>query len=224
MPTRVYKAKGLRYTLPARAVADAARDMARLSDVRALVAAAVQQGKCSLEELLTEFKDGPSRGSRLLRVVLREIGDGIRSVAEGDLKQLIDASDLDPPEYNVALYAEDGTFLGIADTWWKRAAVAGKLDSVQYHMSPEDYKRTTMRHNRLTAHGITVLHFLPASIKRDGGTIIADLEKAIEAGKRNPPLPIIAVADGERIPGGMPLSRFRQPPASMSGATPKPRA
>ncbi len=200
MPERIYKTKGLRYALPARSVADATRDMTRLSDVRAVVAAAMQKDRCELADLILELREGPSRGSRLLRVALREIGDGIRSVAEGDLKHLIDGSDLEQPEYNVALYAEDGTFLGIADTWWKRAGIVGEVDSVQYHMSPQDYERTTMRHNGMTAHGIIVLHFLPASIKSNGDTILKDLRNAIDSGKRNPPLRIIAIPAGERLP------------------------
>jgi hypothetical protein len=203
MPARIYTIKGLRYALPARAVADSARAMTRLSDVRAVVATAVQRDRCSLEELVAELKDGPSRGSRLLRIALYEVGDGIRSAAEGDLRDLIGKSDLEQPEYNVALYAPDGTFLGIADVWWRRAGVVGEVDSVQYHLSPDDYRRTTMRHNRMAAHSINVLHFLPASIKSDGDTILKNLADAIAAGKRNPPLPIIAIPAGERLAEGL---------------------
>ena len=199
MPARIYKIKGLRYALPARAVADAARAMTRLSDVRAVVATAVQRDRCSLGELVAELGDGPSRGSRLLRIALHEVGNGIWSVAEGDLKDLIDRSDLERPEYNVALYAQDGTFLGIADVWWRRAGVVAEVDSVQYHLSPDDYRRTTTRHNRMAAHGINVLHFLPASIKSDGETIVKNLADAIEAGMRNPPLPVIAIPAGQRL-------------------------
>jgi hypothetical protein len=210
MPARIYKLKGLRYALPARAVADAARAMTSLSDVRAVVATAVQRNHCSLEGLVAELNDGPSRGSRLLRIALYEVGDGIRSAAEGDLKDLIEKSDLDKPEYNVALYTQDGMFLGIADVWWRRAGVAGEVDSVQYHLSPDDYRRTTMRHNRMAAHGINVLHFLPASIKSDGDTILKNLADAIEAGKRNPPPPIIAIPAGERLADGTFLGHPRK--------------
>lgn len=210
MPVRVYKLKCLRYALPARAVADAARTMTRLSDVRAVVATALQRDRCSLEELVAELNDGPSRGSRLLRIALYEVGDGIRSAAEGDLKDLIEHSDLDKPEYNVALYTQDGTFLGIADVWWRRAGVVGEVDSVQYHLSPDDYRRTTMRHNRMAAHGINVLHFLPASIKSDGDTILKNLADAIEAGRRNQALPIIAIPAGERLTDGTFLGRPRK--------------
>jgi hypothetical protein len=207
MPPQIYKLRGLRYTMPARAVADAARGMTRLSDVRAVVATAVQKRGCTLEELVLELRDGPSTGSRWLRIALREIGDGIRSAAEADLKLLIDRSELEKPQYNVALYAADGTFLGVADAWWQRAGVAGEVDSIQYHMSPEDYKRTTMRRNRMQAYGINVQSFLPASIKSDGDTIIKNLRDAIKMGSSKPPLAIRAVPRGERLSDDMRLDR-----------------
>jgi hypothetical protein len=211
MPARAYRQRSLCYTMPARAVADAARGMRRLSDVRAVVATAVQNGKCTLEELVQELGDGPSAGSRWLRIALREIGDGIRSAAEADLKHLIDRSDLEKPQYNVALYAEDGTFLGIADSWWQRAGVAGEVDSIQYHMGPEEYKRTTLRRNRMQAYGINVQSFLPASIKSDKNIIIRDLRGAISVGNSKPPLKIRAVPQGERLGNGTPLGTTAPP-------------
>ena len=95
--------------------------MARLSDVRAVVGEAVQTGRCDLASLISELNKGPSTGSRALRMALGEVGDGIRSAAEADLRTLINGSDLERPMYNATLYAADGTFLGIADGWWARA-------------------------------------------------------------------------------------------------------
>jgi hypothetical protein len=181
--------------------------MSRLSDVRAVVATAVQKGKCELGDLITELREGPSAGSHWLRMALREIGDGIRSAAEADLKVLIDGSDLEKPQYNMELYAEDGTFLGVADAWWQRAAVAGEVDSLQYHVEPEDYKRTTMRRNHMQAHGINVQTFLPASIKSDRDAILKDLRDAIRDGSSKPPVKIRAVPRGERLSRDVPLAR-----------------
>ena len=206
MPKVACKRGNLRYVLPARAVADAARGMSRLSDVRALVATAVQKGRCQLGELITELREGPSAGSHWFRMALREIGVGIRSAAEADLKVLIDGSDLEKPEYNMELYTEEGTFLGVADAWWQRAGVAGEVDSLQYHIEPEDHKRTTMRRNHMQARGINVQTFLPASIKSDGDTILKDLGDAIRDGNSKPPVKIRAVPRGERLSGDAPLA------------------
>lgn len=194
MPETFYTTRQIRYVLPPRAVADAARGMGRLSDVRAVVAEAVQTGRCDLASLISELNKGPSTGSRALRMALGEVGDGIRSAAEADLRTLILRSDLEQPMYNATLHAADGTFLGIADAWWARAGVVAEVDSRQYHLSPEDYERTTARHNHMTAYGINLLHFVPRMLKGSPSTVIAELRGAITSGTNRPPLPIVTTA------------------------------
>jgi len=193
MPGEIYATGQIRFAPPDRAVADAARGMSRLSDVRAVVAEAIQRGRCDVASLVRELREGPSAGSRLYRKALAEISAGIRSAAEGDLKDLIERSSLDQPIYNASLYAADGTFLGVADAWWQRAAVAAEVDSREYHLSPEDYERTTTRHNRLAEHGINVLHFLPSTLKRDPSDVLANLRGAIRRGNARPAIPITAI-------------------------------
>ena len=193
MPENFHSTGQIRFALVPRAVADAARGMTRLSDVRAVVADAVQQRRCSLEVLISELNEGPMAGSRFCRIALGEIGDGIRSAAEADLRELIDRSDLETPMYNPELYAADGTFIGIPDAWWQRAGVAAEVDSRQYHLSPEDHERTTMRHNRMEAHGISMLHFLPSTLRSKSPAVIRDLRSAIKAGNSKPPMPVVAI-------------------------------
>lgn len=193
MPGETFATGQIRFAPLERAIADAARGMTRLSDVRAVVAEAVQRGRCDVPSLVRELREGPSTGSRFFRVALSETRKGIRSAAEADLKTLIDRSDIEEPMYNARLYAPDGTFLGIADAWWQRAGVAAEVDSREYHLSPEDYERTTARHNRMARHGINMLHFLPSSLKRDPATILANLRGAIAGGNAQPPPRISAI-------------------------------
>jgi hypothetical protein len=183
----------LRFAAPARAVADAARGMTRFSDVQAVVCEAIQRGRCTLEELAQELEQGPSKGGRWYRMALAEVSEGIRSAAEAQLKRLIDRSDLDRPMYNADLYTLDGTFLGRPDAWFARAGVAGQVDSREYHLAAKDYEATTLRHNRMEAAGIHVLHWLPSTIKADPRRVIADLRSAIAAGNKCPPLLIKAI-------------------------------
>jgi len=201
MPEEWYSTDQIRFASLQRAVADAARGMTRLSDVRAVVAEAIQRGRCDLASLITELNEGPAAGSRFYRSALAEIGEGIRSAAEADMKALIDKSDLEGPMYNAELYAADGTFLGIADAWWQRAGVVAEVDSRQYHLSPDDYERTVMRHNRLEAHGVNLLHFLPSTLKRKPHTVVANLRGAIASGNRAPQLPIVATPPRTDGPG-----------------------
>lgn len=193
MPSNVFRTGRIRFAPVERAVADAARGMARLSDVRALVAEAVQHGHCHLVTLAHELAEGPTAGSRHLRQALAEIGTGVRSAAEADFKELIDGSGLEPPIYNARLYAANGTFLCVADAWWQRAGVAAEVDSREYHLSPQDYERTTSRHNALAAHGVNMLHFVPSALKREPAAILSNLRGAIERGNARPPLPIHAL-------------------------------
>ena len=194
MPANLYTTGPIRFTSLARAVADAARGMTRFSDVQALVCEAVQRGRCALEELVTELNEGPTPGRRWYRMALAEVSDGIRSAAEAQLKRVIDRSDLEKPVYNADLYTLDGIFLGRPDAWFGRAGVAGEVDSREYHIRARDYAETTMRHNRMEAAGIHMLHWLPSTIRTEPGRVIADLRDAIAAGHNCPPLPIKAIA------------------------------
>jgi len=68
------------------------------------------------------------------------------------------------------------------------------VDSREYHLGAKDYEQTTMRHNRMEAAGIHVLHWLPSTIKAEPRQVIADLRSAIAAGNKRPPLPITAIS------------------------------
>jgi hypothetical protein len=193
MPKRYYRTGAVRFTELSRAVADAARGMSRLSDVRAVVAESIQSGGCELSALIGELRAGPSAGSRHLATAIAEVGEGIRSAAEADLRLLVNKSDLEKPMYNPKLYAADGTFLGKPDAWWRRAGVAAEVDSRQYHLSADDHERTTLRHNRIAAHGINLLHFLPSTLRSKSPVVVEDLRAAIDSGNRRSPLPITTV-------------------------------
>ncbi|MGH3187460.1 MAG: hypothetical protein ACRDPY_47890 [Streptosporangiaceae bacterium] len=193
IPERLFVSSSIRFARPARAVADAARLMTRFDDVRAVVCEAVQRRACTVSELTGELRAGPMPGSALLREALAEVGDGVRSVAEGDCRILILRSGLPTPVFNARLFDADGVFIAMVDAWWAAAGVAAEVDSRAYHLSAEDQDRTAERHDRLTAHGILPLHFSPKRIKTDPGGVIADLRDAIEQGLRRPPLPITAL-------------------------------
>ena len=193
IPERGYVTGRIRFTAPPRAVADAARTLTRFDDVRHVVCAVVQQRACTVAELTEELQAGPPAGATLFRAALAEVGDGVRSVAEGDLRVLILGSDLPKPMFNARLFDADGVFIATVDDWWQDAGVAGEVDSRAYHLSADDQDRTTERHDRLIAHGIFPLHFSPRRINTDPAAIIRELRSAIDAGRRRPPLPITAL-------------------------------
>jgi hypothetical protein len=164
-----------------RAVADAARGLSELSDVRAVVAGAVQQRKCTIGKLVAEVAEGPTRGSAQLRKVLAEVIAGIRSPAEGDFRDLIRRFGLPVPLFNADLYI-GGQFLARPDAWWPSAGVAAEVDSREWHLSPADWQQTMLRHDRMAATGIKALHFSPNQIRDQPREVARLIAAALQAG------------------------------------------
>lgn len=188
-PERTAAAGPVRFAPVPRAVADTARLLTDLADVRAVVADAVQRGRCRVAELATELSHGPIRGSAMFRSVLAEVADGISSSVEGDLRDLIRAARLPMPLFNASLYDGD-TFIARPDAWWPHAGVAAEADSRQWHLSPEDWDRTRRRHDAMAAAGIISLHFSPNQIRREPAEVARLIKGALDRGHQRPPLPI----------------------------------
>jgi hypothetical protein len=197
MPEFVMADGAVRFTLAGRAVADASRELGSFREVRAVTAAAVQQGRCRLDQLTEELAHGPMRQSAWLRRALAEVADGVRSVAEGDLRDLIIHGQLPHPMFNPWLYL-GGTFLAKPDAWWPAAGVAAEVNSREWHLSPEDWARTQARQTRMSACGIIVLPFTPGQIRTEPDRVTAEIRSALQVGQRRPALAIRAVpaADG----------------------------
>jgi hypothetical protein len=194
IPQYCYRTGVVRFTKPARAVADAARFLTRFNDVRSVVSEALLHNKCTVQELSRELAIGGAPHSALLRKALEEVDDGVRSMAEAEFRLLITRSGLPEPVFNAQLYDARGRFIAMVDAWWARAGVAAEVDSREYHTKADDQDKTSERHNRLTArHGIHVLHYAPKRIRTKGQLVIAELTEAIKEGLARPPLPITVV-------------------------------
>jgi hypothetical protein len=189
MPIRAASSGPVRLALVPRAVADTVRQLTDLRDVRAVVADAVQLGRCTTGQLAEELRVGPIKGSAMFRSALAEVAEGIRSTAEADLRDLIITARLPMPLFNPSLYAGD-VFLGKADAWWPDAGVAGEVDSRQWHLSPADWDRTRRRHQLMGAAGIIPLHFSPREIRREPAMVVQRIQDALTSGLARPPLPI----------------------------------
>jgi hypothetical protein len=189
LPARSSSIGQVRLVLAPRAVADTVRQLTELRDVRAVVADAVQLGRCTVGQLAEELRIGPVKGSAMFRSVLAEVADGIRSTAEGDLRDVVRTARLPTPLFNPSLYDGD-VFLGKPDAWWPDAGVAGEVDSREWHLSPEDWDRTRRRHDRMAAAGVILLHFSPAQIRREPAAVAQMIKGALERGLTRPALPI----------------------------------
>lgn len=182
MPGMIFPDGELRYVPPARAVADAVRLLDATEEVRAVVASAVQRGTVQVWQLAEELSRGPRQGSARLRVALAEVADGVRSVAEGDLRALVRREKLPEPVYNARLYI-GGEFLASPDAWWQEAALAAEVDSREWHLSSADWEQTLARHARMSALGIVVLHYPPRRLRAEPRRVAAEIRQAIAAGQ-----------------------------------------
>ena len=179
MPGLVCVSGKIHFTMVPRAVADAARGMTGVREVRSVVAGAVQRDRCRVAELVSELDAGPVAGSARFRRVLAEVASGVRSITEGEFRDLILGSGLPMPMFNARLYSGD-VLIAVADAWWPRAGVVAEVDSREWHLSPEDWERTMRRHARLTAEGILVLHFTPKQIRANPAQVIATLRATLD--------------------------------------------
>ena len=189
MPELVGAAGRICYALPARAAADAARISTDFREVRAIVAGAVQRRLCTVQQVADELRHGAMRDSALLRRVLAEVADGVRSVAEGDFRALLSRARLPAPMFNPRLFLGE-LFIAAPDAWWPEEGVAAEVDSREWHLSPDNWERTMARHARMVALGIFPLHFTPQQIRTEPKVVAATIRSTLESGRARPPLPI----------------------------------
>lgn len=151
----------------ARAVADQAHRLRWLGDVRALVAESVQRGLATVPQLVAEVEEGQRNGSALLRRAVDEVGAGVRSAPEAELRALLSRSAILPLIlWNPRLRLPDGTMLS-PDGWIAESAIALEVDSREYHLGPDGWERTMRRHNLLAAADVLTLHLTPARLRTD---------------------------------------------------------
>ena len=198
MPAQVVRS-GLACAPFIRALIDSARDSTHIDEVRAMMAEAVQRRFCTPHQILDEVRDGPVRRSQLARTVALEIADGVRSPAEGWLREAFARFRVPPPRWNTILRdATTGQIIAIPDALWANRCVIAEVDSRDYHLSPEDWNRTQERHTMLTVLGFAVLHFAPTRIKADPEAVCAETMTALmaNAARRWPQSVIMTRADG----------------------------
>jgi len=182
MPERVYDFGPIRFALAPRAVADTVRGLTSLRDVRAAVADAVQRRRCTIQELVAELGAGPRAGSALFRGALADVAEGIRSAAEGDLKDLLARSRLPTPLFNASVY-HASMFVARPDAWWPQFGVAVEVDSHEWHLSPHDHDRTLERQRRMAKLGILVLPFTPRQIRTEPAEVLAAIRDALDSAR-----------------------------------------
>jgi hypothetical protein len=182
-----------RYAFPARAVVDTARWLNDLREVRALVGDAVQNRHCAIAQLADELRAGGTPNGALLRKVIAEATDGVRSAPEAELRDLIIKACMPLPLFNPRLYLPSGEFIACPDAWWPDAGVAIEVDSRRWHLAPDDWERTMSRHSDLGQYGIVTLHATPHQLRTAAAPFLRKAANAYKAGITRPRLNILTL-------------------------------
>jgi hypothetical protein len=177
----------------ARAALDFARRSSERNEVRATIAEVVQRGRCTPADLNGELAAGSGRGSALPREVLREVSDGVRSVAEAAARTLVLRTPLPPPMWNPRLYDRYGRFLASPDAWFDDVGMAWEIDSLEWHLGPADYDRTLDRRSVLTAENVLVMHTQPSRITRRPAEVHDELLRNYANAALRPRPPVLAI-------------------------------
>ncbi len=162
----------------ARAVIDAGRMTDDRRSIEAFMAEAVQSQSVPVGAMDAELRRANRSRTAVVRSVLRDIHQGVRSAPEAELRRILARSrKLSEMVCNPELFLPDGTRLPTPDCYFPDARLAVEVDSREHHSAGEDWERTMRRHNILSQHGILSLHFSPAQIYTDPDHVRSVVER-----------------------------------------------
>jgi hypothetical protein len=156
-----------------RAVVDALRRCPDRDEVRALLAEVLGARRTTVARLRDELEAGSQRGTGLVREVLVELEEGIRSAVEGWAHELHASSDLPPVLWNPSVYRADGRFLGRPDAWFDDVGLAWEIDSLEFH--PEGDDATARRRADFVAERVVVVHHRPRRLRNEPQRVIEEV-------------------------------------------------
>jgi hypothetical protein len=185
MPVALPK-QGLPWAGAARATVDACRHLEDLDCVRDLVASVVQRGICDLDALTVEVGSAARQRTALSRRTLAEMSVGVRSVAEARARDILAKHGVPAPLWNVELRTATGQLLARPDAYWEDVAAAMEIDSMAWHLGPQQYRRTQARQRLLTVHGVLVLPIAPRDILDDEIAFVRQVLGLLDRATRRP--------------------------------------
>lgn len=177
----------------ARSLVDAARRTDRLVAVRAMVAEAVQQRRCTQADLLTEVRLAQRRGTARVRLVATEIVGGIRSVAEADARRLLARGGLPPALWNHDIVTPAGELVGCPDAWFDEEGVALEVDSREWHLDPQGWERTQAKRARFARFGVTTVPITPRRVHEQPNEFLREMRATLASARRRPRPDVLAV-------------------------------
>ncbi|HEY2191841.1 MAG TPA: hypothetical protein VGH76_05995, partial [Actinomycetospora sp.] len=178
---------GIRCAPLERALVDGARRLTRVDEVRALLCEAVQRRMTTVPALRAEVEIGSCRGAALVRTVIVELEDGIRSAAEAWWRELVATMDGFPEvHWNADVHLADGSFLACPDGFVDDVALALDLHSFAHHADLEKFDATMRRQAEMTAAGLVVVPATPRELREDPVGVKRKMWAALEQARLRP--------------------------------------
>lgn len=88
--------------------------------------------------------------------------------------------------FNSDLVDAAGNFIGRPDGRIDDVALAWEIDSLAWHLSPVDYKRTVERRARMQSAGIIVLSTVPSALRDAPSRVLEELRRHYELAASRP--------------------------------------
>lgn len=160
---------GLRLAPVARCVVDHCIGERHVDHVRAVVAEAVQRGRCSPPELEQELAIAPMRGSRHVRTAIADVGAGARSAPEARAAAVFRRVEL--PTWTVNHPFRIGARSYVFDFWFDELRASVEVDGEEYHRFGAAWDRTLARDAEVQTAGVAVLHVQPSLTRSADGLL-----------------------------------------------------
>jgi len=77
--------------------------------------------------------------------------------------------------WNPRLYLPSGRFLASPDGWFDDVALAWEIDSVEFHLSPEEWDLTLRRRSAMQGEGVIVEHTRPRRLLTEPDAVGSEL-------------------------------------------------
>lgn len=149
-----------------------------------LLAAVVQQGIASAEEIGTELlRVRRDKRRRLLHGIVNDLVDGARSLGELDVAEELRRRGLPAPEQQVLRH--DGAQRYYLDLRWQKYRTVVEVDGIQHHWV-ENIVADALRQNAVMMQGDTVLRLPLLGLRVQPDAFFAQIERALRANGWSP--------------------------------------
>jgi hypothetical protein len=148
-----------------RALVDFGSRETHVRTVRAVYCDAIQRRLATLSDLDKVAEHGPHLGRGLIRVLLEELHDGIRSAPEADFRDIaLSARGVPKPLFNPLIRLPDGRRIS-PDALVEEAPLVHETNGRLAHAEEDLFDAMQERHDVLTTAGFTVLHNPPGRLR-----------------------------------------------------------